>query len=66
MKKNQLVKTNQKQGIRCRCGSIKHLQITSNDFPVGISCRKAKNWPLEMRISLSETNKSVEDEEAEE
>ena len=41
-KKNQLVKTNQKKGIQCRCGSIKHLRITSNDFPVGISYQKEK------------------------
>ena len=39
---NQLEKKQQK---RCRCGSIKHLQVSSKDFPVGLAIRKAKNWP---------------------
>ena len=41
-KNNQLGKINQKQGRRCRCGSIKHLQIPSNDLTVGLSYRKDK------------------------
>ena len=38
-KNNRLGKMNKKQGRRCRCGSIKHLQITSNYFPLGISLK---------------------------
>ena len=40
--RNQLEKKQQKQ---CRCGSIKHLQVTSKDCPVGLAIRKAKYWP---------------------
>ena len=46
-KNDQLGKTNQKQVRRCWCGSISYLRITSNDCPVGISCLKAKNQPLQ-------------------
>ena len=42
IKSNQLGKTNQKQGRRCRCGSINYIQITSNDCPVGIYYQKTK------------------------
>ena len=52
--------TNQKQGKWCRCGSIEHLQITSNYCPVGISYRKAKKLALEMGLSLAKTNKAEE------
>ena len=31
-----------KQQKWCRCGSIKHLQISSKDCPVGLAIRKAK------------------------
>ena len=41
-KNNQQQKTNQRQGRRCCCGYTKHLQITSNDFPVGISYQRPK------------------------
>ena len=34
-----------KQQKRCRCGSIKELRVSSEDFPVGLSIRKAKNGP---------------------
>ena len=44
-KSNQPEKSNAKQQKWCRCGSIKHLRITSNYFPSGISSQKAKNWP---------------------
>ena len=44
-KSNQPKKSNQKQQIRCWCGSIKHLHITTRDFHVGLSYWKAKNWP---------------------
>ena len=44
-RKNQVVKTNQKQWRRCRCVSIKHLLMTSNNCPVGISYRNAKIGP---------------------
>ena len=30
------------QQKRCRCGSVKHLRISSKDCPVGIAIRKAK------------------------
>ena len=38
-------KSNQNQQKRCLCGSIKHLRVTSKDCPMGLSIRKAKNWP---------------------
>ena len=40
--KELTIKNQQKQ---CQCGSIKHLRISSNDCPVGLAIRKAKNWP---------------------
>ena len=42
-KNNQMEKTNHKQVRNFRCGSIKNLRITSNDCPVGIFYRRAKN-----------------------
>ena len=36
----ELTMNNQQK--RCRCGSIKHLLISSNDCPVGLAIRKAK------------------------
>ena len=44
-KSNLQGKSSQKQQNRSQCGSIKHLYITTRDFPVGIYYRKAKNWP---------------------
>ena len=34
---------------RCWCGSIKHLRISSKDFPVGLAIKKAKNRPWRRR-----------------
>ena len=34
-----------KQQKRYQCGSIKHLQLSSKDCPVGLAIRNAKNWP---------------------
>ena len=58
-KSNQLEKSNHKKQIRCRCGSINHLQITSKYFPVGISCQKGKKLALEVGLSQVNTNKLV-------
>ena len=54
-KRNQPVKSIQRQKIWCRCGSIKHLSITTRDFPVRISYRKTKKMALGMGPSQSET-----------
>ena len=54
-RKNQMGKTNQKQGRKFRCGSTKHLRITSNDLPVEIYYHKAKKSALGMGISLAKT-----------
>ena len=50
-KSNLQGKSSQKQQNRSQCGSIKHLYITTRDFPVGISYRKAKKLALGMVIS---------------
>ena len=50
-----------KQQKRCRCGSIKHLQVYSKDCPVGLAIRKAKKMALGMGISQSEAKKAAED-----
>ena len=34
-----------KQQNLCRCGSIKHLRVSSKDYPVRLSIRQAKIWP---------------------
>ena len=59
--RNQPGKSNQKQQRRCRCGSKKHLRITSKYFPVGISYRKAQKLSWEMGLYLAETKKAAED-----
>ena len=43
-------KSNQKQQIRCWCGSIKHLHITKRGFHVGLPYWKAKKLALGMGI----------------
>ena len=43
---------------RCRCGSIKHLQISSKDCPFGLVIRKAKKSAMEMALSKSEAKKA--------
>ena len=60
----ELTMNNQQK--RCRCGSIKHLHISSKDCPVGLSIRKAKISALEMAPSKSEAKKAAEDAAAEE
>ena len=55
-----------KKQKRCRCGSIKHLRVSSKDCPVGLAIRKAKKSALDMALSKSEANKSAEYAEAEE
>ena len=49
--------TNQKQGRWCWCGFIKHLQITSNDCPVGFSYQIAKKSALAMGIYIADKKK---------
>ena len=60
---NQPEKKQQKQ---CRCGSIKNLQVSSKDFPVGLSIRKAKKLSLVMGLSPFEAKKASEYATAEE
>ena len=60
---NQPKKTQQK---RCRCGSIKHLRISSKDCSVGLAIRKAKKSASEMALSTSEAKIAAEDAAAEE
>ena len=55
-----------KQQKRCRCGSIKHLQVSSKNFPVGLAIRKAKKLALGVGLSQSEVKKASEDATAEE
>ena len=55
-----------KQQNRCRCGSIKHLRVSSKDFPVGLAIRKAKKLALGIGLSKSEAKKSEEDATEEE
>ena len=50
----------------CWCGSIKHLRVSSKDFPVGLAIKNAKQLALGMGISQSESNNSAEDATAEE
>ena len=54
------------QQKQCRCGSIKHLRISSKDFPVGLAIRKAKESALETAPSKLESKKAAEYEVAEE
>ena len=54
-------KPEKKQQKRCRCGSIKHLRVTSKDFPTGLAIRKDKKLALGMGLSKSKENKAVED-----
>ena len=37
------------QQKKCKCGSVKHLRISSKDCPVGLAIRKAKNRPWRQR-----------------
>ena len=55
-----------KQQKWCRCGSIKHLRVTSKYCPVGLAIRRAKTLALGMGISQSEAKKAAEDSAAEE
>ena len=43
---------------QCMCGSIKHLRISSKEFPVGLVIRKAKKSALEMAPYKSEAKKA--------
>ena len=58
-KNNKMVKTNQKQGIQCRCGFIEHLRIASNNCPAGISYQKSKKLSSVMGISISKKDKAA-------
>ena len=60
---NQPEKNQQKW---CRCGFIKHSQVTSKYFPVGLAIRKAKKLALGMGLSKSKAKKAAEDIAAEE
>ena len=60
---NELGKKQQK---RWRCGSIKHLRISSKDYPVGLAIRKAKTMAFGVGISQSEAKKAAYDAAAEE
>ena len=60
----ELTMNNQQK--RCRCGSIKHLRISSKDFPVGLVIRKAKKLALETAPSKSKAKNTAEDAAAEE
>ena len=60
----QLTMKNQpekKQQNRCRCGSIKHLRVSSKDFPVGLAIRKDIILNLGMGLYQSEANNEVGD-----
>ena len=63
-KNNQLVKTNQNQVRRCRCGYIKYLRMTSNYCPTFLS--KGQKLAFSMGLSLSKIKKSSEYVAAEE
>ena len=65
MEESKELTTNNQQK-QCRCGSIKHLHISSNDCPVGLAIRKAKKLALETAPSKSEARKASEDAAAEE
>ena len=58
--------TMKNQQKRCRCGSVKHLRISSKYFPVGLAIRKAKKSALETAPSKLEAKKAAEDVAAEE
>ena len=60
----ELTMNNQQK--RCRCGSVKHLRISSKDYPVGLAIRKAEKLALETAPSKSEAKKSAEDATSEE
>ena len=45
IKSNQTGKSNTDQQKRCRYGSINRLCITSMDYPLGLSIRKAETFP---------------------
>ena len=60
----ELTMNNQQK--RCRCGSVKHLRISSKDCPVGLAIRKAKTSALETAPSKLEAKKAAEDAVAEE
>ena len=51
---------------RYRCGSIKHLHISSKDCRVGLAIRNAKKSALDTAPSKLEANKAAEDTSAEE
>ena len=51
---------------QCKCGSIKHLRISSKDCPLGLAIRKAKKSALETASSKLEARKAPEDAAAEE
>ena len=55
-----------KQQKRRRCGSIKHLWVTSKVCPVGLAIRKAKKLALGMGLSQYESKKVAEDAASEE
>ena len=54
------------QQKQCKCGSIKHLRVSSKDCPVGLAIRKAKKSTLETAPSKLEAKKAAEDSAAEE
>ena len=60
---NQLEKKQQK---RCRCGSIKHLRVSSKDCPVRLAIRKAKILALVMALYQYEAKKTAGDATSEE
>ena len=54
---NQLETNKQKQ---CQCVSIKNLQVTTKDLPVGLANKRAKKLALGMRLSQFEAKKAAE------
>ena len=54
------------QQKRCRCGSIKHLRISSKDCPLGLAITSDKKLALETAPSKLEAKKAAEDAAAEE
>ena len=54
------------QQKQCKCGSIKHLRISSKDCPVGLAIRKAEKSALETAPSKLEAKKAAEDSAEEE
>ena len=58
-----LIKSNQiknKVNKKFRCGSIRHLQITLRDFPVGVSFQKVNMLALDMGLSQYKGKKAGE------